>query len=166
MTAIPALEFEAPLDRAVGSDAELLRQLSRPSDTSWSFMMDERRVDLFQSLEGAFADAREDDWDGDGSAAADPLSYVYARALLLSLPQWVPNPEVSVDRDGELTADWDFGPRAVFSVSLGRDGTLTYAGLFGTRKSHGVEPFTDRVQEFLAHYLVLAKAQGSADPVR
>ncbi len=30
--------------------------------------------------------------------------------------------------------EWDFGSRLVFSISIGRDGTLTYAGLFGHTK--------------------------------
>ena len=156
----PFLDIHDTLDRGLSAEAERLRHLfSEPPDASWSVSLDERRARLLQSLEDAFLEARHEDWDGEGSAAADPLSFVYASAFLLSLPGWVPNPEITVDPDGELSAEWDYGARAVFSVSVARDGTLTYAGLFGASKSHGVEPFTDAIPEIVTQSIKRAIAQ-------
>ena len=65
-------------------------------------------------------------------------TYRHASQFLALLPASTPKPEIIVEEDGEIAFDWDFGPRRVFSVSVGRDGTLSYAGLSGIRKAHGV----------------------------
>ena len=55
----------------------------------------------------------------------------------------VPNPEVDVDPDGEISLTWQKSPRRVFSISISGDGVLHYAGLYGYNKSHGSEYFAD-----------------------
>lgn len=59
---------------------------------------------------------------------------VLKEALLLA-----PAPEVTIDPDGEVALTWQKSPRRVFSVSVSPRGALTYAGLFGDSKLHGVE---------------------------
>lgn len=138
-------------DRAMSGAADRFRTLwSEPQNSSWSVSVNERRAQLMHSLLEALVQANRDDWDGEGSAAADPLSFEYTQAFLLALPGSVPYPEISVDPDGEFSVEWDCGPRAVFSVSIGPDGTITYAGLFGARKSHGVEPFSEGIPDSVA----------------
>lgn len=44
-----------------------------------------------------------------------------------------------------MNFEWDNGPRSVFSVAVGRDGSLTYAGLDGGSKSQGVETFGEPI---------------------
>ncbi len=150
---------DAALDRGLSLEAERLRQLRHESDVvSWS-LLNQRRVELLRSLHEAYADASHENWDGEGSAPADSLSFSYAQAFFFSLPHWAPNPEFTVDPDGEISAEWDYGARAVFSVSVGRDGTLTYAGLFGARKKHGVELFTDDVPEAITQGIRQAMGQ-------
>lgn len=80
-----------------------------------------------------------DNWDGEGAAAMQQSTLRYATRLLWALPSSTPAPDVVVDRDGEVVFDWDRGPGRIFSISVGRDGTLTYAGIFGNAKTRGTE---------------------------
>ncbi len=131
-------------DHGLSDTARDLRDmLADAAAFAGSMVLGVRREDAREALMQMYCHTINEDWDGEGAAAADPFSHEYASSLLDALPRWVPNPDIYVDPDGEFCLEWDYGPRKVFSVSIGRDGTLTFAGLFGTSKSHGVEPFTD-----------------------
>ena len=143
---------EPPIVERALSDAGLrLRSfLVDATDFSGSVSLGEPRSRAREALDEAFLQATDANWDGEGAPAADLLGYAYARNFLALLPSSTPNPEAYVDPDGEICFEWYYGPRSVFSVSIGRDGTLTYAGLFGTSKNHGVEPFTDAIPNAIA----------------
>jgi hypothetical protein len=51
-------------------------------------------------------DARLDGWDGNGAARASQHSIRAARRLAELLPQWIPDPSVAVDREGEIELFW------------------------------------------------------------
>ncbi len=78
-------------------------------------------------------------WDGYGGRPLDLRAYAEAVRFLAALPPTTPVPAVGADPDGEVEIGWNFGPRCVFSVSVGPTGRLTYAGLFGMSKSYGTE---------------------------
>lgn len=141
--------------------ANVRRLLSGPADVSNSIERDLRGPTL-EALYEVFAAASVDNWDGEGSAVADSASLDYAFSFVESMPTWVPAPDVYVDRDGELCLEWDEGPRRVVSVSVARDGTLTYAGLVGARRRHGVELFTDSVPTAVASALGLLFGRAGA----
>lgn len=143
---VAALSFESGFpvppwtDRGLSEEAHTLRDLiSSALEFRRSITLGEPKRAAAEALDAAYAAARVDDWDGMGSAAVEPSTYLYARQFLALLPSAAPMPEILVDRDGEMCFEWDFGPRRVFSVSVGRDGTLNYAGLFGYSTAHGVE---------------------------
>jgi hypothetical protein len=131
------------------NEADLRMLLIEPEDFSWSSAVDEPRSRAFELLYEAFFEAQEENWDGEGAESADAASYAHAQAFLHLLPSWVKNPEIYFDPDGEVCLEWDSGRRSVFSISIGRDGMLTYAGLFGAAKQHGFEPFVDDIPEIL-----------------
>ena len=135
------------LDEGVGDDAESLRECFAPSEEASSSFSDVDRLRAFEAMKQAFVEATTENWDSEGGKPADPMSYRYALLFLQNLPGWAENPEASVDPDGEISLEWDWGRRSIFSVSIGRDGTLTYAGLFGVSKQHGVESFTDDIPQ-------------------
>jgi len=58
----------------------------------------------------------------------------YAEAFATALPSSLQQVDVSIDFDGDISFDWDFGKRRVFAVSVRRDGVLNYAGLFGLNR--------------------------------
>lgn len=96
--------------------------------------------DLNNDLNEAIFEASTEGWDGYGASAVLPGSIYYTRQFLRLLPLTIPLPSFAVDPDGEISIEWDHGRRRIFSVSIGRDGTLNYAGLIGHRSFHGEEP--------------------------
>lgn len=92
------------------------------------------------ALDEVYQEAKAADWDGYGAKAVGPAVYAWAKRFISMLPTTTPPAEVSADPDGEISVLWRKGPWRVLSVSVGPDGRLSYAGLFGGRaKSHGTE---------------------------
>lgn len=75
------------------------------------------------------------------------VNYETARkavAFAMLLPRAVPIPEVAPDPDGEISFDWIGKAGKMFSVSIGADGRISYAGRFGDKsKTHGVEQLSE-----------------------
>lgn len=97
------------------------------------------------ALEEVLEECSEDNWDGYEASSVTIDSYLEAKRFLRALPAGVPTPEVTVEPDGELAFEWYSGRNRVFTVSIGTDGTLTYAGKFGSSKAHGKDFFADEV---------------------
>jgi hypothetical protein len=92
------------------------------------------------AIAAAIFGSRVPNWDGHGAAPANAASARYAVLILREVLFVAPEiPEVSIDPDGEVALEWYRGPRRVFSVSVGPNGELTYAGIFSESKVHGVE---------------------------
>jgi hypothetical protein len=90
-------------------------------------------------LEQVRGESSSANWDGYGGRPLDLRAYAEAVRFLTALPPTTPPPALGADPDGEVEISWNFGPRSVFSVSVGPTGRLTYAGLFGMSKSYGTE---------------------------
>ena len=61
------------------------------------------------------------------------------------LPRSLPIPEVAADPDGEISFDW-IKSQKLFSVSIGADGKISYAGRFSAKsKVHGTEQFSEAI---------------------
>lgn len=84
------------------------------------------RSKVLQDYYSAFATCCEDGWTRDMFE-----SWLKTYNVILSLPREVEDPEVHVDPDGEFTLEWFVEPRRTFTLSVGPDGRLSYAGLFG-----------------------------------
>ena len=127
-------------DRALGDEAPILRKLiGAPSESSPSVTVGQAKRAAQEALAAAYGAARVDGLDGPGSTRVELSAYGYADQFLRLLPDSASFPDITVDNDGEILFEWDQGRRQVFSVSVGRDGTLTFAGLFGHTKVHGTE---------------------------
>jgi hypothetical protein len=69
-----------------------------------------------------------------------------AKRFIEALPANFPAPEVAVDPDGEVSLEWYRSTGRVFSVSIGADDWLSYAGKFSpSRKTQGTEVFTSDI---------------------
>jgi len=67
-----------------------------------------------------------------------------ALAFARLLPRGLPIPEVAPDPDGEIAFDWIGRSGNMFSVSIGPDGRISYAGRFGDKsKTHGTEQLSE-----------------------
>lgn len=84
------------------------------------------------------------DWDGYDAFAVSPQTYHNARRFLEALTGAWPQPSVAADPDGEIALEWCRGPRMRFSVSIGLDATISYAGMFGTSTVHGTVSVEDK----------------------
>jgi hypothetical protein len=49
----------------------------------------------------------------------------------------LPTPQFFVDHDGELSLDWDYGPRATLTAFFDGEGGCGYAALIGEDSQHG-----------------------------
>lgn len=80
-----------------------------------------------------------------------PIDYDTAEAALqfaVLLPKSLPLPEVAPDPDGEISFDWLGKGGKIFSVSIGANGRLSYAGRFGEKsKIHGIEELSHSCPE-------------------
>lgn len=90
---------------------------------------------VFEACRGA----SEPGWDGYDARPVPSASYEQARRLVERLPAAFLNAEVGVDPDGEIALEWRAGPRWIFSISVGKAGVLSYAGIFGANRTHGTE---------------------------
>jgi hypothetical protein len=90
-----------------------------------------------------------DGWGGDGTKAVNQTSYSNAVKFALALPSNLMTPEIYVDPDGIITFEWYEDKRRVYSVSIGNQGELSYAGLFGLNRTCGTEYLTGNVPELV-----------------
>jgi hypothetical protein len=140
-----AMAFGPTSDTALSAEARTLREdrvrglLSSPSVGA------QDRASILDRIQQVASEASVNNWDGDGGAAVEQSTLRYAWRFAYSLPQGTPAPDVVVDRDGDIVFDWAAHPHSVFSVSVGRDGTMTFAGLFGAAKQHGREPLSESI---------------------
>ena len=118
-----------------GQSAALIKLIDTSQDNL-------HKMDILSDLKEVAREASTDGWDGYGASAVLPGSIYYSRQFLRLLPPTFPAPSFTVDPDGEIAIEWDYGVRKFISVSIGRDGTLNYAGLLGHRSFHGEEPLT------------------------
>lgn len=112
-------------------------------------------AEALNSLADLAREAAQPDWDGHGAAAIQMGSVQHARKLVRALPTNFPAPEVAADPDGEVSVEWYRSPNWVFSISVGQEGTLTYAGRFGrVNRVRGIEEgMTDELPSKIMVYL-------------
>jgi len=83
------------------------------------------------------------DWDGYGSAPANPLSAAWAEKIVVAFPPDLGIPQFSFDSEGEALLEWNVASDRVLNVSVGADGELRYAARISGFKSTGIEIFAD-----------------------
>jgi len=138
-----------PMNRGVSEDAIALQRQAADilEGFARSVTIGEFYRNTRQSLAKAADECSVENWDGYGAKAVDSSSYVNALYFSQLLPVNIPIPEIYVDPDGAITFEWYVGPRQVFSVSMGSNNELVYAGLFGANKTHGTEHLDDELPE-------------------
>lgn len=107
----------------------------------------------FERLQEAADKACESNWDGYGALPVNEISLYQAHEFLNILPLEISLPEVEVDPDGEVSFDWYNEADEVFSISIGKTGRLSFAGLFSSGEVHGAEYFIDEIPQPIVAYL-------------
>lgn len=147
LSSVPRGVFNTQSSYGVGKDAlkveETISEVQKWLLTSFS--IGKPKCDALESLYETFEESCKPDWDGYSASAVTYEAYMKAKQFLDRFPTSLPAPEVSVDPDGEVSFEWYASARRVFSVSIGTNDEVTYAGIFGASKTHGVEVFHDEI---------------------
>lgn len=145
----PREVFNTRSSNGVGKEAEEVRAAISGVQQGIlsSLSIGKPKRDAEENLYEVFGETCQPDWDGHGSASVSYDVYLKALEFLGRFPMNFPVPEVSADPDGEVSFEWYASPNWTFSISLGRGADLTYAGIFGANKTHGVEVFHGEIPE-------------------
>ncbi len=135
----------------VGKEAEILKndasryeeELNQPLSTGPA------KETVLKSLEEILHECQHEGWDGYGATAVLEESVSKAVNFLELFQPGLQMPEVSADPDGEISFEWFKATDRVFSISVGTNGELSYAGIFGPNKTHGVEIFKDQIPKVI-----------------
>lgn len=137
--------FFFPSDRGVSDDARSLNSFVEKMLTDCSQSVINIAHESLQELSNLLEECATENWDGYGALPIDLNSFNEAERFVRALPRTVPEPEVAVDPDGEISLEWYLKPRKVFSVSIGKRNEITYAGLYGPNKTYGREYFDSEI---------------------
>lgn len=102
-------------------------------------------AELIREVRDLAERASTENWDGEGAAPVESSTFRYATRFLFSLPQGRTVPSVTIDRDGDIAFDWGHDPRRTVSVSVSRDGRLTYASYIDGSQTWGYAPVSEQV---------------------
>ena len=150
-------------DCGMSSDANALKNRLKEimMDFSQSLALSRVQRETLEALESTFRDCSADDWDGYGAKAVNTATFYQAERFLKNLPTTFPIPEISAEPDGEIAFEWYMGPRRVVSVSIGSEGKITYAGIFGRNKAQGTEYFEGELPKTIIQQLGRLLSQGT-----
>lgn len=143
--------YRMPLvgDRSISQKKDLALELfedviNNNHDTSIS--LGQKAKELFIDIASAYREGAVENWDGYGAKAADENALLYTMLFVEQLlPIMIHKPEFGVDVDGDMSIDWDFGPRKVLTIRVARDGTITYSSIIGLSKRYGEEVFIETI---------------------
>ncbi len=96
---------------------------------------------LLANLQDLYDRCSKQGWDGYDAVPIIEDTYEEARHLIAMLPTSCPPPDITPDPTGHISFEWYKSPRKVLVVSVNGTGVLTYAGLFGSGKIGGAEPY-------------------------
>lgn len=119
--------------------------------------------DMSSQFQALREECLEEDWDGYGAHSMKPNSLLFGERFLRALPTRSELPDVGVDPDGEVSMEWALSSRFTFSVSFGENDEISYAGLFGRNKVHGVEVFRRSVPHEILHSLERLHTLGNTE---
>lgn len=108
-------------------------------DFARSLTFGEHIAKMLESLIIAYEECSQENWDGYNAKAINRESYQNAVNFALSLPFSIPNPDIYVAPNGEVTFEWYEGKRKTFAISIGKENELMFAGLYGASTEYGTE---------------------------
>lgn len=122
---------------------DLKQQARKTFFTAISYGDDHYR--LLADLDEAYRECSVENWDGYGAEPVLPRTLHNAAKFLEVIPSTVEPPEIGTDPDGEISFEWGSKVGYVFSVSIGPENKLNYAGLRGSSTVHGTEYFNGKI---------------------
>lgn len=118
--------------------------------------------ELIDSLIEVYIDCSVEDWDGMGATPVTENTMLEAAKLIYLLPSSMtfPLPSITVEPSGDVALEWFRSDRSIFVVSVNGCGEITYAGLYGTNKTHGTEYLSNSLPPTIAYNLKRLYASG------
>ena len=137
-------------DPAIGTDAgdikKQFEEIVYSNEKSISFGQ-QITNEIIQELHNIYEGCGQPNWDGYGAKPVDLETYHESLRFIGYLPKDIPCPELAPEPDGEVSFEWYKNNQRLFSVSIGRNGELSYAGLYGINKAHGAEFLGDELRK-------------------
>ena len=87
----------------------------------------------------------EEDWDGYGACAVDPVSVANAESFIRALPERLDLPELSIDPDGAIAFDWIPDRSRTLTLCIDASNRIAYAWIDGTDRGHAAVKFENGV---------------------
>jgi hypothetical protein len=111
------------------------------------------RSEIIDELIEIYNECSEGDWDGYGALALEKDSIFGAVKFITLLPSSMPMPEISAEPSGVVGLEWHKDKNLVFVVTLINENILSYAGIFGLNKTHGIEYFGESIPHILIEHI-------------
>jgi hypothetical protein len=137
------------LQLGASDEAQLVGRKRRDNDAHLTSSATFSKNSAYEQLNDVWKDCRHQGWDGGDAVAIEQLTYTNAYRLVEALPLGYPLPSAGAEPDGHLTLEWHRDPKWTFSVSISPEGTLHYAGLFGSDDPRGSSTFVGEVPNFI-----------------
>ncbi len=146
---LPPLSLDAD-NRAISSESNNLHQQILKTRFDWEnySASNFNLQDAIDEVKNLFLECRKENWDGYFAQPISIKSLSHAIKFLISLPSWLEGPSISVEPDGEIEFEWRGPNNKVFSVSIGENNTITYAGIMGDGEEiSGQTKFDDSIPQ-------------------
>lgn len=112
--------------------------------------LDENKKDSYKRrIAELLNQAGEEDWDGEGAAALSNDTITKACALVDLFPSYASGAEISASPHGEIDFDWHLDNGAMLTISVGPEGDIAFAWLYGESVLNGKEPWTGQLPQFV-----------------
>jgi hypothetical protein len=110
---------------------------------------------VLQELHSVYNETQEEGWDGYGGMIVLHTTYEYVIRFIDLLPFDMPPPEITPEPDGEIALEWYGEDGAIFSVSVGSEGELTYLNypVYHCDYNRGTEWLDNEIPEILLYHI-------------
>lgn len=105
------------------------------------------------SLRETFQECFIPDWDGYNALPVNEDAFAEAKTIIELLPTSMIMPEIMAEPNGEIAFEWRKGKNHIFIMSVSGRQQITYAGIFGGNKTHGIEYFKGTLPTIILDYI-------------
>lgn len=124
-----------------------IRQLCEPLTIGSSL------EDTITALSEVYKECSVADWDGYGAYPLSKDSLFEAYKFIELIPSSLPMPQVIAEPSGEIGLEWHKDRGLSFAISFSGKNMISYAGIFGSNKTHGTEYFGDTIPSIIIENL-------------
>lgn len=140
----------------VGSEASFILEqflsLKKHAMTSVSLGSQARLKNEIEELRERYS---QPNWDGDDAEPISLIAASSASSFVNMLPDNIFEPDLTPEKSGTISFDWNRGKDQIFSVSATSD-RLIFAGILGGERTHGDIPCSneipDQIRQILTRY--------------